>query len=246
MKAKLLIILSVVALLPCRMMAQEGEQHIGVNLGFSDVILRARTQASSTKLDGKQPLYGFKAGVVYDATLVAGFGVQLGLNYTFGANVGNWQPINAFTTLRSRQDYIYHQLEIPIDWQYKFEIAKQTYLIVYTGPTIEIGLSLKQKPFVEQYKDGQVVVQQGTSQEMYDGDADNDGRRDYFRTNVTWGVGAGFQYKNYFLRGGYDFGITSPYRDRYYDPLSALYEGWNRKGRIDQWSIKLGMYIWQF
>ena len=75
-------------------------------------------------------------------------------------------------------------------------------------------------------------------------DADGDGNRDFFRTNVMWGVGAGFRYKRYFLRGGYDFGITNPYRDRYFDISTG--NQWRRKGRFDQWSIKLGIYLWQF
>lgn len=227
--------------------AQEGTQNIGFNLGFSDAIIRGRKSASSTKLDGSTSLYGLKAGFVYEATYVAGFGMQIGLNYTFGANLGKWQSQTQVSNYPMiRQNYTYHQIEIPIDWQYKFEIARQTYLILYTGPTIEIGLSLSQKEYTKQLKSGKEVITKKDPVKIYSMDGDGDGIRDYYRTNITWGIGAGFQYKQYFIRGGYDFGIMSPYRDKYAYKDATKTEEWRRKGRFDQWSIKLGIYIWQF
>ena len=68
------------------------------------------------------------------------------------------------------------------------------------------------------------------------------------RLNVTWGVGAGFQYKRYFLRGGYDFGIINPYKAITFNALDgALFAGDDRwtRGRLDQWQIKMGLYLWQ-
>ena len=62
---------------------------------------------------------------------------------------------------------------------------------------------------------------------------------DLRRLNITWGVGAGFQYQRYFLRGGYDFGLFNPYKNQ-------QFEGTDRytRGRLDQWSVKIGMYLW--
>jgi hypothetical protein len=56
--------------------------------------------------------------------------------------------------------------------------------------------------------------------------------------NVTWGVGAGFQYKRYFLRGGYDFGLMNPYKH------SDFANEKHTRGRLDQWNIRLGVYLW--
>jgi len=56
--------------------------------------------------------------------------------------------------------------------------------------------------------------------------------------NITWGVGAGFQYRRYFLRGGYDFGLLNPYK------YTDFESGTHTHGRLDQWEIKIGMYLW--
>ena len=72
----------------------------------------------------------------------------------------------------------------------------------------------------------------------FDGyDNNSDSNQQFKRFNVTWGVGAGFQYKRYFLRGGYDFGLINPYKN-------ADFENENHtRGRLDQWNIKIGMYL---
>jgi hypothetical protein len=66
----------------------------------------------------------------------------------------------------------------------------------------------------------------------------NDANEQLKRLNVTWGVGAGFQYKRYFLRGGYDFGLIVPYKS------ADFVNGNHTRGRLDQWNIKVGVYLW--
>ena len=58
------------------------------------------------------------------------------------------------------------------------------------------------------------------------------------RLNITWGVGAGFQYKRYFVRGSYDFGLINPYKNIDFE------NGNHTRGRLDQWSVKIGAYLW--
>jgi hypothetical protein len=131
---------------------------------------------------------------------------------------------------------MYHQLEIPVDWQYKFEIADKTYLILYTGPTLQLGLSYKQSTRTQMSPNGDIASV----------DADRYTQKSVFalkRLNVTWGVGAGFQYDRYFLRGGYDFGILNPYKEATFQ-VSDEYSPYTR-GRFDQWQIKIGMYLWE-
>ena len=214
------------------------EDYLGVQVGYAQSIkrLNAPTTGKETVLN---PISynGLKLGLVYDATIVKGFGVTLGLNYTFGANATDWvkkvstQP-GPYPKVRSRGQY--HQVEIPVDWQYKFEIAKRTWVIVYTGPTLQYGLVLKDKWYANDGKQESFTREDNIYSE--------EDMRDYAldRLNVTWGIGAGFQYERYFLRGGYDFGLINPYKAQSFTGKDIY-----TRGRFDQWQVKLGMYLWE-
>jgi hypothetical protein len=215
------------------------EDHLGVQVGYAQSITRL-----NEPITGKETVLdpisynGLKLGVVYDATIVEGFGVTLGLNYTFGANATDWmKQIAAQTGLYPKVRSLgqYHQLEIPVEWQYKFEIARRTWLMLYTGPTLQCGLVLKDKWYIrtDNKSDAFTHEEDFYSEEM----------EDYMlkRLNVTWGIGAGLQYNRYFLRAGYDFGLFNPYKAQSFTGKDIY-----TRGRIDQWQIKLGMYLWEF
>lgn len=214
----------------------ENKQYVGVQVGYSQPTTRLNLPISGKEKELTPTIYnGFKVGVVYDATLVAGFGYSLGLNYTFGAHKTDWEQIGSLTYPRKQILEWYHQLEIPVDWQYKFEIAKNTWLMLYTGPTIQCGLAFKQNTSTQNSPNAEAVLKKDDRYTM-------DNNFALKRINVTWGVGAGFQYKNYFLRGGYDFGIINPYKAQTFN-MSDEYHPYTR-GRFDQWQIKLGAYLW--
>ena len=219
-------------------MAVQANNYLGFQVGFSQPITRLNTSIQDKKTELNSTIYnGLKIGLVYDATIVKGFGMNLGLNYTFGANKTDWKASGSVANFpQVSTSGQYHQLEIPVDWQYKFEIAQNTWLIVYTGPTLQCGLALNQKTKVRYSKDNELVL---SEKNVYSKEDMND--LALKRMNVTWGIGAGFQYERYFLRGGYDFGLINPYKAQSFIDLDV-----NTRGRFDQWQIKLGMYIWEF
>ena len=220
------------------MMTLHAQDYIGVQLGYARSITRLNTPENGKTLSATG-YNGLKVGIVYDATIVKGFGATIGLNYTFGANATDWmkrihtQPTE-YPQIRSRGQY--HQLEIPVDWQYKFEIAQNTWLMLYTGPTLQCGLLFKDKWYARSDNKSNAFTHE---ENLYS----KEDMEDYAlkRLNVTWGIGAGFQYERYFLRGGYDFGLINPYKAQ-----SFLGEDIYTRGRFDQWQIKLGMYLWEF
>lgn len=230
---KRILIICVIAMTMTSLHAQE---YFGVQIGYANPITRLNTHNNKNNLIPTS-YNGLKVGIVYDATLWKGLGVSMGLNYTFGAKVTDWtQKVSTqqglYPQVRSRGQY--HQLEIPVDWQYKFEIAQNTWIILYTGPTLQCGLALNDKWYIRLNKDSESILKEEnlySEQEM----------ADYAlkRLNVTWGIGAGFQYEKYFLRGGYDFGIINPYK------AQSFNNGIYTRGRFDQWQIKLGMYLWE-
>jgi hypothetical protein len=97
-------------------------------------------------------------------------------------------------------------------------------------------LEFKDKWYVRVDKESQSIL---VEENIYSADDMQD--HALKRLNVTWGIGAGFQYQRYFLRGGYDFGLINPYKSQSFMGVDV-----NTRGRFDQWQIKLGMYLWEF
>ena len=236
------------------------KQGFGLQIGWAQPIIRLNSpdnpESAKDSLANTIRLKGFKVGLVYDASYIAGFGSTIALNYTFGLQHSKWKSTYPYSDYpRTRTTIMYHQIELSVDWQYKFEIAKETYLMLYTGPTLQCGVAFDMRldQQTEDYLSGEIETIEGDWKNAYKVDkednipvkdptgkthvpADNAIRR----LNITWGVGAGFQYKRYFLRGGYDFGLINPYKN-------ADFAGGNQahtRGRYDQWQIKLGVYLW--
>ena len=214
------------------------QDYFGVQLGFAQPIARLNTPTTKTSLFPTS-YNGFKVGLVYDATIIKGFGVSMGLNYTFGNHTSAWKQIGTFPYPQERSTGQYHQLEIPIDWQYKFEIAKRTWIILYTGPTLQCGLDLTSKLY-KTNNGKEIILEKDNS--FYSEDMKD---KELKRINVTWGLGAGFQYDRYFLRGGYDFGLINPYKASQFDYTDTNGGNPRTRGRFDQWQIKVGIYLWQ-
>lgn len=235
---KRILSVCVIAIMVLTLQAQE---YLGIQLGYA----RPITQLNDPRIDAGKTLTpsaynGFKVGVVYDATIIKGFGVTMGLNYTFGANSTPWvKKVSSQPTdyPQVSSNGLYHQLEIPVDWQYKFEIAKRTWLMLYTGPTLQCGLSFTKKNYINNGKDAQQDVANPTDDIYSEEDMKDNTLK---RLNVTWVIGAGFQYERYFLRGGYDFGLINPYKSQSFAGKDIY-----TRGRFDQWQIKLGIYLWE-
>lgn len=251
--AAMLLILTSGAFAQIQSSYSDGQNHVGFNIGYSDAILRERTSTKDT-LNDKINLQGLKVGMVYETNIIKGFGVQFGLNYTFGTKLGKTQGSDVSTVGKKKDDLFYHQAEMTIDWQYKFEVAKETYMILYTGPTVEAGIGYYKKTLATKIdpvskKPYDEISRINFYKQMYSDNADPDAdgiTNKYNRLNIAWGVGAGFQYQRYFIRGSYDFGIYNPYHDRIYNNYYSDGSDYRYRGRLDQWSIKIGMYLWQF
>jgi hypothetical protein len=131
------------------------KQGFGFQISWAQPILRINRPGTSALNDSLKmaiKMNGFKVGVVYDASYIAGFGSTIGINYTFGVYTSKWRALGIYSDFpRIRQHITYHQLELFVDWQYKFEIAKETYLMLYTGPTLQCGIDFDMR--VDSQKD---------------------------------------------------------------------------------------------
>lgn len=242
---KILLTLMVTCVASVMMAADLPKQGFGLQIGWAQPILRLNNYnypvSSKDSLGEVTKLNGLKVGLVYDVSLVKGFGSTIGINYTFGAKSTPWAKKNySFSECSS---IIYHQAELFVEWQYKFEVAKETYLILSTGPTIQCGIGYKQT-LKTRNEVTEVVTEESLDRYSIDDPAPSKQDQLLQRFNVTWGVGAGFQYKRYFLRGGYDFGLIHPYKNNQFLQPTSPDEYLYTRGRLDQWSIRLGVYLW--
>ena len=215
------------------------KQGFGLQIGWAQPIMRLNSPDKSYPKDSLVNtihLNGFKVGLVYDASYIAGFGSTIGINYTFGGAHTSWSKKDLSHSVRTQT--LFNEVEMFVDWQYKFEVAKETYLMLYTGPTLQCGITLD----VNQYMRNDLTDE--VEAHRYSAYKTDNANEHLTRLNVTWGVGAGFQYKRYFLRGGYDFGLINPYANKEFVDALDQPTGRYTRGRLDQWSIKIGMYIW--
>lgn len=99
-----------------------------------------------------------------------------------------------------------HALEIPVQVQYSLPVSKNFKFFGFAGPNIAVGLAQPQK--VTAIMSDAMKTFTGINSVAY---KDNDlyTKSVIQRINFQISVGGGMQFKNYKLKGGYDFGINS-------------------------------------
>ena len=228
---------------------------VGIEFGYAQPTYRLNapkeTGSGATSLSSTQ-LHGIKIGLVYDLNLIRGFGLSTAVHYTYGYHLDDWEayPYDAnghaipITTYELKTRYDFHQIELALDLQYKFAIAKNTHNILYTGPTIQYIPSMTARDTWRTKIGGNELNEHPYAYISWD--YSNGEMAEYYKQyNVTWGIGAGFQYQWLYLRGGYDFGLINPYNFSNFSSLSAYSQDRLTRGRLDQWQIKIGFYFWR-
>jgi len=268
MKKKILLVLTMAAAMT--MQASDVEQNFGLQFGFDRHLYRlnAPYQSGKEKTElSKNPLNGGKFGFVYDVTFYKGLGMFLGFNYSYTMHSSKWATIPYSPKgTPSQYDYIsyrYKAEEHTLDWnflmQYKFEIAGDTYLGFYTGPSVQYIAEFKSRDYFCNSDGSEIIPEHRVLEFAYNTE---DVAPYYKNYNITWGLGAMFQYECYFIRGGYDFGLINPYNVTTFGeitiendkgvpyPIFTAEDGRspdNRltRGRLDSWFITLGVFLWQ-
>lgn len=115
-----------------------------------------------------------------------------------------------------------HSIDIPLQINYNLALGKNLKLIAFAGPNLNIGLAQPQK--VQVYMSD---VQKGfypniTNKEYGDNDLYKNAL--IHRINFQMVLGGGVQWKDYQVKGGYNFGINSI--NRIDSSLSLRQSGW--------------------
>lgn len=99
-----------------------------------------------------------------------------------------------------------HFLDVPLRLTYTLPITKNLKVFAFAGPNLNIGLAQPQK--IQADLSDAWSAYTGIKSVNY-GDNDLYKNAMISRINFQMGAGGGVQWKNYQLKGGYDFGINS-------------------------------------
>lgn len=96
-----------------------------------------------------------------------------------------------------------HYLEIPLRLTYTLPVSKNLKFFGFAGPNIRYGLAQNQEVI------STMTDALNTINNIMPGNVDLYKNSIINRLNLQLGAGGGVQWKNYQLKGGYDFGITN-------------------------------------
>ncbi len=174
---------------------------------------------------GRTPqMNGFHVGPTFDVRFSdrMGLGLRFALEYQFLTTPGqifdtkDAREINAKVKDVVTYATYQHSLLLPVRLSYTFNLGENWNIWVMTGPELEIGLS---STFNVKYNsrysiDGKSHIEKYdayTGKSYLDGNDITEGepQAELNRCNLTWGLGAGFGYKNFNFSVVYDFGLEN-------------------------------------
>ena len=131
---------------------------------------------------------GFEIGPTYDFQIQGGLYMNYGLLYTLGKSSDKIGSVTIENTG--------HYLNVPVRIGYKYSINDSWRVFGYAGPNFTFGLAGKTTGG---------ILGISADGKWYDDDSD------FKRFDIKLGLGAGVQWKNIALKGGYDWGLINAY-----------------------------------
>ncbi|PIF02588.1 MAG: hypothetical protein CR965_00545 [Paludibacter sp.] len=162
------------------------------------------------------PYQIIRTGFNIELPIRYGFGIQTGLKYSFvsGSKVRKYAHYQ-----RDKNSYNGHMLDIPIRATYTLPIFWGLKIFAFTGTNLNIGLSQK-----ETIKFNKKQIKGITNPLPYPTSGTHNVYPDiYNRFNVQLSVGGGLQWKQFRLKGGYDWGMNDLYKS---STKTAKLKGW--------------------
>ena len=154
-------------------------------------------------------LHGIRLGATFSFALPLHFDVQTGVLYSllYGRNDQHWRSIDApsVQTEYIRHRVLEHNLTVPVRVFYTIPLWKQLNMFFYTGPQLHIGLA-ETDYMLNHLSDGTKAWLDGISVPTSTYDRMSD---EIIRANIQWGLGGGFEWAQYRLQSGYDFGLNN-------------------------------------
>jgi len=163
---------------------------------FAQISINAGYLNSTTKTHGENPsnANGAFAGFSFNLPIVGNFAIAPGVYYS----VISAKEMGSLGTIFSASGkFTEHSINVPLYLNYGMDLARDTNVFIYAGPTAQYGLASTTK-----LSASIAGVSGSTTENNYDDP-------DYNRFNVYLGGGLGFEVNHILVTVGYDYGMIN-------------------------------------
>ena len=163
---------------------------MSVNAGYLNSTLKTGNADPSTA-------NGAYAGVSFNVPIAGGLAVAPGVYYSMITSKSTAALGTIFT---GSGTFMEHAINVPVYVNYGIDLARDTNVFIFGGPTLQYGLSSTVK-----YDANVAGVSGSSTHNNYDND-------NYNRMNVYLGGGIGFQVSAIQITVGYDYGMMNQFK----------------------------------
>ncbi len=217
---KKVLTIAILMIVSLSLTAQSRNNDTTKNVKKLPLIYRATAEYGQSVMYGNRfvtsPYHIIRTGVNLELPIRYGMGIQVGLKYSFV--FGNKEKKYAHNG-KAKYSYNGHMLDIPIHATYTLPIFWGLKIFAFAGTNLNIGLSQN-----ETIKFTQKKVEGITNPLPYPTSGTYSVYPDiYNRFNIQLGAGGGLQWKQFRLKGGYDWGMNDLYKN---SAKSVKMKGW--------------------
>ena len=185
-------IFSIVLAASLMLLGTQAFAQMSVNAGYLNSTLKTGNTSNNAN--------GAYAGVSFNIPLAGGLGIAPGVYYSMiGSKSGDAASIFG-VNISGSSTFMEHAINVPVYLNYGYDLARDTKIFLFGGPTLQYGLASTVK------YDGSVGTASGSrTYNNYDNENFN-------RMNVYLGGGMGFQISALQITVGYDYGMMNQYK----------------------------------
>ena len=143
---------------------------------------------------------GAYAGVSFNIPLAGGFAVAPGVYYSMITNKSGGAGTILGIPASASSTFMEHAVNVPVYFNYGMDLARDTNIFIYAGPTVLFGLA------------STTTLAGGVGEISADRKYNNYDNSNYNRMNVYLGGGIGFHVSAIQITVGYDYGMMNLYK----------------------------------
>ena len=185
-------IFSIVLAASLMLLGTQAFAQMSVNAGYLNSTLKTGNTSDNAN--------GAFAGISFNIPLAGGLGIAPGVYYSMLASKSGDAASIFGVNISGSSTFMEHAINVPVYLNYGYDLARDTKIFLFGGPTLQYGLASTVK------YDGSVGTASGSrTYNNYDNENFN-------RMNVYLGGGMGFQISALQITVGYDYGMMNQYK----------------------------------